>query len=59
MIPSFPLYRQMLLEEHIALHLMVQDTFFNTCQNFQSFAKEKKKPTTTTKTLKVPFEASL
>lgn len=43
MIPSFPLYRQMLLEEHIALHLMVRDTFFNTCQNFQSFAKEKKK----------------
>lgn len=43
MIPSFPLYRQMLLEEHIALHLMVQDTFFKACQNYQSFAKGKKK----------------
>lgn len=43
MIPSFPLYRQMLLEEHIALRLMVQDTFFKACQNYQSFAKGKKK----------------
>lgn len=48
MIPSFPLYRQMLLEEHIALRLMVQDTFFKACQNYQSFAKGKKKEKKTT-----------
>lgn len=62
MIPSFPLYRQMLLEEHIALHLMVQDTFFNACQNYQSFAKEKKKQTKTNtqqKPLKVLFAGSI
>lgn len=55
MIPSFPLYRQMLLEEHIALRLMVQDTFFNACQNYQSFAKGKKKTHTQQKTPKSAF----
>lgn len=45
MIPSFHFYHQMLLEEHIVLCLMVQDRFFNECQNYQSFAKEKKKQT--------------
>lgn len=62
MIPSFPLYRQMLLEEHIALRLMVQDTFFKACQNYQSFAKGKKKEKKnhhTTKKLKVHFAASI
>jgi len=56
MIPSFPLYRQMLLEEHIALHLMVQDTFFKACQNYQSLLRGKKKWKNTTK-LKLHFAA--
>lgn len=55
-IPSFPLYRQMLLEEHIALHLMVQDTFFKACQNYQSLLRGKKKWKNTTK-LKLHFAA--
>lgn len=55
-IPSFPLYCQMLLEEHIALHLMVQDTFFKACQNYQSLLREKKKWKNTTK-LKLHFAA--
>lgn len=59
MIPSFPLYRQLLLEKHIALYLMIQNTFFNACQNYQSFAKEKKTQTSQQKTLKVPFAASI
>lgn len=42
MIPSFHFYHQMLLEEHIALYLMVQDRFFNECLNYQSFARYKK-----------------
>lgn len=57
MIPSFHFYHQMLLEEHIVLCLMVQDRFFNECQNYQSFAKEKKTNKTkhNTKPLKVIF----
>lgn len=57
MIPSFPLYCQMLLEEHIALHLMVQDTFFKACQNYQSLAKGKKKKEKNTTKLKLHFAA--
>lgn len=60
MIPSFHFYHQMLLEEHIALHLMVQDRFFKECQNYQSFARERTNKTKhNTKPLKVIFAASV